>query len=168
MKLLIFFLFLNFNLAYSGQLIDINGPICVDKNPCVHTNDIFIPLENDQCSNDLMFQFGDDTTAFLSRDGSISSNTTRDICNNAFKSSKYALNGIIIEIMKHKNSVVVKKVTKSENKSKTANKEQTGPIAQLYEPEHIHDFYQYVMFFIILNVGVIKLLFWDWMKSIKW
>jgi hypothetical protein len=146
-----FFVLLNIFFTSGTQTIDVKQEICVDNNECEQTDTIHVTSEVEQCTPQLMFQYGDDKTAYLSQDGTISSNRTEGICNKGFKSLKYALQNMIIEVIKHKNSVFVKNITSIDKKLKAI---ESAGLFQFYK-EHVHDLYQDLFFLSVIICGLL-------------
>jgi hypothetical protein len=123
--------------------------ICPDPNSCEKVDSIYIPPRPEKCSNDLLFQFGEDSSAYLTQDGKINSLTNESECSLGFNRVKYFFKNLIIEVIKHKNSVYVKSVNKT---SDLTNIEST---INEFMKQKIHDFVQYILIFVVVVINVI-------------
>jgi hypothetical protein len=136
---------------FASQTIDIEEQtICNDENKCEQVDSIFIPNKLDKCSEDLFFQYGADSFAYLTHDGKINSKTKETECDLSFKRVKYALKNLIVEVIKHKNSVYVKK---SENINDFNSEKPLSGITKFIH-DKVHDFVQYILVSVLIVIKV--------------
>ncbi len=97
-RLLFIVLLLNINYSVSNasQSVDLEGQqtLCTDEKKCEQVDSIFVPNKLEKCSDDLFFQYGADSFAYLTPDGLINSNTNDTECDSSFKRLKYALKNL--------------------------------------------------------------------------
>lgn len=119
-------------------LFTTNEELCIDKDKCEKVDDIYVLSEVESCTEELLIQYGNDKQAYLTSDGQLKSSPTSSECANAYKSIKYALKNIIIDVIKHKNSVLVKSY-------KTENDKSSHLGLSRYINDKFDDFLQYVL-----------------------
>jgi hypothetical protein len=143
-KLLFFILLFNINFNYLHGVQTINleeQEICIDTSKCEKVNSIYIPSRPDKCTDDLLFQYGEDFSAYLSPEGNIKATSNESQCEIGFKRIKYALKNIIIEVIKHNNSVFVKSIGEKEINSS----ESIFFSIKTFIHDKIHDLIQYIL-----------------------
>jgi hypothetical protein len=59
-------------------------------------NSIYIPSRPDKCTDDLLFQYGEDFSAYLSPEGNIKATSNESQCEIGFKRIKYALKRVML------------------------------------------------------------------------
>jgi hypothetical protein len=155
----------NYSILNATQTVDLEEQqtVCTDETKCEQVDSIFIPNKLEKCSDDLFFQYGADSFAFLTPDGLVNSKTKDTECDSSFKRLKYALKNVIIEVIKHKNSVYVKKFTTS-NENDT-EKHLSG-ISQFMH-EKVHDFVQYILVFLLIITKISGYIFRPFSKYLS-
>jgi hypothetical protein len=150
---------INFSILNCSQTVNLEDTtICLDSDSCEKVDSIYIPSKPDKCSNDLFFHYGEDSSAYLTPDGKINAVSNESECSIGFNRVIYSLKNFLIEVIKHKNSVYVKNVSKK-----------SEPIlieASFSEFIHkkIHDYVQYILIFGIVLINAIIYSFKDCIK----
>ncbi len=141
---------INFSLLLGAQTVNLEETtICLESKACETVNSIYIPTKLDTCTDDLLFQFGDTLSAYLSQDGNISGESKQTECHTGYKRVEYALKNLLIEVIKHKDSVYVKSVTEKKNESSLSQ----------FIHQKFHDFIQYLLILSIVILNFILYMF---------
>lgn len=142
--LLLFLLFGRQVLANQSILFTTSEELCTDKKVCDNVDGVYAPSEVEQCTEELLIQYGNDKQGYLTTDGQIKTTPTITECSNNYKSTKYAFKNHLIDVIKHKNSQLVKNFKTEPNKQS-----HSSSIGQ-YMKEKFDDFLQYCLIFLEL------------------
>lgn len=137
--------------------VTVNQEICPDNDFCRNVENIFVPNSNEQCTEELLFYFGDGTLAYISADGKITSKGTTATCSPGFKTYKYPMKNVVIEVIKHDNSLYVKKINKLQESTTTVSHAQNVFIQFIHEK--MNEFLQWIVISFYLLRDVLKIVF---------
>jgi hypothetical protein len=144
------------------QEVDIDEQlICDNTEKCLKVDKIFIPTQVQKCTKELFFEFSKGLFAYLSPEGKISSESSQTDCELGFRDASFVLSNKLIEVVKHKMFIYLKKVTDISINDKTTT-EATSLLEMpsdndfiSFIKKKIHDFVQYVIIALIILVRAV-------------